>query len=180
MNLTHYIISVSAGRKWQFHDTFSHATGGDSFLDCAFRAGSSSVFLNSLLGKHLIDCIALASFTHSLTQVPLNCPRPFGLRTATLRKCRLCHVYALTELKGAWPRPIPIDPLKRNFPKYVPQATELGERGGKSQKLADNARTLLYSLSSLMPFRQPSQWAEGQKAWTVEHEFTAPLPSARQ
>src|SRR5438876_266433 len=52
--------------------TLSHTahTGVDSFLDCAFRAGSSSVFLNSLLGKHLIDCIALASFTLSLTQVP--------------------------------------------------------------------------------------------------------------
>jgi hypothetical protein len=64
----------SACRAGLYHClvTLSHTahTGVDSFLDCAFRAGSSSVFLNSLLGKHLIDCIALASFTHSPTQVP--------------------------------------------------------------------------------------------------------------
>ncbi len=37
-----------------------------------FLAGVSMDFLNLL--KYLIDCIALASFTHSLAQFRANCP----------------------------------------------------------------------------------------------------------
>src|SRR6266446_501920 len=64
--ITAFLFLVDPSAKTPPHGDFlTRPFGSGQFLDCAFGGVPAWIFPNLLVDNYLIDCIALASFTHS-------------------------------------------------------------------------------------------------------------------